>query len=41
VCSFEEMDLEESVKMNLDEYEWMIFCVYVKGFKDENEWILG
>jgi len=32
VCSFEMMDMGESVKMSLCRYGWMNFCVFLSGF---------
>jgi len=37
VCFFGEMDLEESVRMNLDGCEWMDMCVPLGGWRGQSE----
>jgi len=34
VCSHEEIDLEESVKMDLYEFVWMDMCISLCGFRE-------
>jgi len=39
LCSFEEMNLKESVKMNLCWFVWMNMCVFLSEFRGLSEWI--